>query len=98
MGLLPQTPINPCYLPGVWQILVFVIVLAEHLRDALPRAQARLGDGDVAVATDGSGRFLVEFGGNDRQQLDAALEELGSSADVELLTPHWTDGRALTRA
>ena len=97
MGLLPKLPINPCYLPG-WQVIAFVIVFAEHLRDALPRAHQRLGEGAVAVATDGHGRFLVELAANDRGAIEQALEELASDEGIEMRAPHWADGRAVARA
>ena len=97
LGLLPELPINPCYLPG-WDLIVFVFVFAEHLRDALPRAHQRLGNGAVAVATDGGGRFLVELAGNDRHALEEALQELASFEGVDMRAPHWADGRAVARA
>ena len=97
LGLLPELPANPCYLPG-WDVIVFVIVFAEHLRDVLPRAHQRIGEGAVAAATDGHGRFLVEFAANDRDALERALEELASAEGIEMRSPHWADGRAVTRA
>jgi hypothetical protein len=97
LGLLPELPISPCYLPG-WDVIVFVIIFAEHLRDALPRARQHIGDGAVAAATDGGGRFLVELAANDRGSLEQALAELASLEGVDMRAAHWADGRAVARA
>jgi hypothetical protein len=95
--LPPPPPINPCHLPPLDVYAFLVLRAKDPLRDELGLVIEALGKDRVALATDGSGQFLIQLAGTDRGEVESHLDRLGSLAEVVVAT-HWANGNEVVRA
>lgn len=62
-----------------WELLVFVYLEAELILETLEAAVEALGAENVAVASDGQGRVLIELGGPNASAVQATADALAGA-------------------
>jgi hypothetical protein len=113
-GTTPSTVMVPCadedcvqqvknivervsWLPP-YPCLLFILVEAEGVLEVLTDLVEELGAKAVAAFTDGSGRFVVEVGGDDWEPLERAHARIAAAENVSATTPLRVSGSAFHRA
>jgi hypothetical protein len=90
--------VAPCHIPGPPEWILFLIIEGREQLRHLEQALERLGDGNVAAAYDGHGRFLVELASDDGDLLDDVARSFGQLEQHRVLSTHRLRGQDLQRA
>lgn len=90
--------LGPCHIPGPPEWIVFLVLEGREQLSHLERVIDRLGEGNVAAAYDGDGRFLVELASDDSDLLEDVVRTFADLPQHRLTATHRLRGRDLQRA
>lgn len=90
--------LGPCHIPGPPEWIVFLVLEGREQLSHLEQVIDRLGEGNVAAAYDGDGRFLVELASDDPDLLEDVVRTFAELPQHRLTATHRLRGRDLQRA